>query len=110
MAKFHGKVGYAVRVETGLDKWEDQITEREYYGDYVRNLSSRTENSGGVNDNIVIENCISIVADPYAYEQSHNMKYVESMGALWKITRVEIQRPRIILTTGGIYNAKPRKA
>lgn len=110
MAKFHGKVGYAVRVETGLDIWTDQIEEREYYGDYVRNLSSRTENSGGVNDNIVIENCISIVADPYAYEHSHNMKYIEFMGALWKITRVEIQRPRIILTTGGVYHGKPRKA
>lgn len=110
MAKFHGKVGYAVRVETGLDIWEDKIVEREYYGDYNRNLSSRTENSGGVNDNIVIENNVSIVADPYAYEHFHHMKYVEFMGAKWKITKVEVQRPRIILTTGGVYNGKQIKA
>ena len=107
--KFYGKIGFVEEdVETAPGVFESKITEREYYGEYVRNMSSRTENSGGANDNIIIENNISIVADPYAYEHSHNMKYVESMGAKWKITKVEVQRPRIILTTGGVYNAKPR--
>lgn len=106
MAKFYGKVGYAERVKTKPGVYEDMITEREYFGDYVRNLSSRTESSGGVNDDIVVDNAISIVADPYAYQHFHHMKYVESMGAKWKIVKVEVQHPRIILTTGGVYNGK----
>ena len=106
MAKFYGAVGYAERVETAPGVWRDAVTERNYAGDYVRNLSSKTTSSGGVNDDIVIENAISIVADPYAYEHFHNIKYVISMGAKWKVVSAEVQHPRIILTTGGVYNGE----
>lgn len=106
MGKYYGAVGYAERVETAPGVWRDEITERMYSGEYVRNMSSRTASSGEVNDDIVIENAISIVADPYAYEHFHNMKYVTSMGAKWKVSSVEIQHPRLILTTGGIYNGE----
>lgn len=105
MGKFYGAVGYAETIETKPGVWEDTITERNYVGDYVRNMSSKTSSSGGVNDDIVIENAISIVADPYAYEHFHNIKYVTSMGAKWKVSSVEVRHPRLILTTGGIYNA-----
>lgn len=104
MAKYYGAVGYAERVETAPGVWRDEITERNYVGDYTRPWSSRTTSSGEVNDDIVIENAISIVADPYAYEHFHNIKYVMSMGAKWKVISAEVQHPRIILTTGGIYN------
>lgn len=106
MAKFYGKIGYAERVKTKPGVWEDQITEREYFGDLTRNMASRTESSGNVNDNINITNAISIVADPFARDNFHLMKYVEYMGAKWKITNVEIQYPRLILTTGGVYNGE----
>ena len=106
MAKYYGKVGYAETIKTAPGVYTDRTTivERPYSGDYVRNMSSRNTPSGDVNDDIVIENAISIVADPYAYEHFHNIKYVTSMGAKWKVTSVEIQHPRLILTTGGIYN------
>ncbi len=32
------------------------------------------------------------------------MKYVRWQGERWRITNIEIQRPRIVLTIGGIYN------
>ena len=32
------------------------------------------------------------------------MRYVEFMGAKWKISSVEVQYPRLILTVGGVYN------
>ena len=32
------------------------------------------------------------------------MKYVEWMGTRWKVTNVVVQRPRLILTVGEVYN------
>ena len=38
MAKFYGKIGYAVRMEIRPGVWDDEITEREYFGDLLRNI------------------------------------------------------------------------
>lgn len=105
MAKFYGPIGYVETVETTPGVWEEQITERNYYGELVRN-TRRWETSGNLNDNLAIANEISIVADPYAYEHFHSMRYVEFMGARWKISNVEVQYPKLILTVGGVYNGK----
>lgn len=103
MAKWFGRIGYAESVEVEPGVWEQQITERPYYGDSIRN-TRMLQNSGGVNDNINIGNQISILADPYANQNFHLMLYVEFMGSLWKITNVDVQFPRLILTIGGVYN------
>ena len=102
MAKWYGKVGYADQVETAPGVWEEQITERHYYGDVVRNIR-KLESSGEVNDNINVSMEISIVADPYAIQNFHTMRYIEFMGSLWKIYNVEVSYPRLILTIGGLY-------
>lgn len=109
MSKWYGNVGYAETVETEPGLWEEQITERPYYGDV---LSSRwlRQNSGGVNDNINVNNQISIVADPYASSHCSSMKYVEFMGTRWRISNVEVQYPRLILTIGGVYNGDTPRA
>lgn len=103
MAKFYGKVGYVHTVETAYQVYQDKCLERPYYGD-VTKLSRRLESGSSVNDDITISNLISIVADPYAYENIFAMKYIWWMGKRWKITNVEVQRPRLILTIGGLYN------
>lgn len=103
MAKFYGKIGYAETVKTKPGVWRPKIIEKPYFGDLIRN-SRQYESAGQVNDNLNIANEISIVADPYARQNFHSMRYVESMGAKWKITRVEVQYPRLILTIGGVYN------
>ena len=103
MAKFFGKIGYAVSVEMNPGVWGEQITEREYFGDLIRN-TRRLQASDKLNDDINISNEISIVADPFAYQNFHYMRYVEFMGAKWKISNVEVQYPRLILTVGGVYN------
>ena len=104
MAKFYGVIGYAETVETKPGVWKENITEKTYYGDLVRN-TRRLQTTDQLNDNINVANEISIVADPFANENFHSMRYVEFMGAKWKITNVEVQYPRLILTTGGVYNA-----
>lgn len=103
MAKFYGVVGYAETVETKPGIWKPKIVEREYFGDLMRN-TRQNDPAGQVNDNLNIANEISIVADPYAIENFHSMRYVTFMGAKWKITKVEVQYPRLILTVGGVYH------
>lgn len=101
--KFYGSVGYAETVETKPGVWEEQIAERMYYGDFTRN-TRKLQSSESINDNINVTNEISIVADPFANENFHSMRYIRFMGAKWKISSVEVQYPRLILTIGGVYN------
>ena len=103
MAKFYGNIGYIKTVEVDPGIWDSQTTERPYFGDLIR-VTSKFQSSGEVNDNISFNNDISIVADPYANENFQYMKYVEYMGAKWKITSAEVKYPRIILSVGGVYN------
>ena len=105
MAKFFGAIGYFVTKETSPGVWEEDVTERSYYGDLVRNVR-KTQSSDGLNDDINVANEISIVADPFANENFHSMRYIHFMGAKWKIMSVEVQYPRLILTIGGVYNGE----
>lgn len=105
MAKFYGKIGYANTVETKPGVYEEQIVERSYYGDLIRN-TRRLQSADQVNDDINISNEISIVADPYATNNFHTMRYAVFMGAKWKISNVEVSYPRLILTLGGVYNGQ----
>lgn len=103
MAKFYGKIGFAETAETVPGVWEEQVTERPYFGDITRNLRKMQE-SEKVNSDINISNEISIVSDLFANDNFHSMRYVKFMGAKWKIESVEIQYPRLILSIGGLYN------
>lgn len=103
MAKFFGAIGYGETVETSPGSYDDVITETNYYGDVIRN--SRTLQEGDkVNDDISVDNSLSIVADAYANEHIFAMRYVRWAGVLWKISNVEVQSPRLILRLGGVYN------
>lgn len=104
MAKYCGKIGFAVTEETKPGVWTEQMVERRYYGDLTRN-TRRLQSSGNLNDNVTISNQISIVADPFANENFHAMRYAEYMGTKWKITSVEVQYPRLILELGDVFNA-----
>ena len=103
MAKFCGVIGYAVTKETEPGIWEEQIVEVEYFGDIIRN-TRRINAPGKVNDDISISNQISIIADPFANNNFHAMKYVVFMGAKWKVSEVTVEYPRLILSIAGLYN------
>ena len=105
MSKWFGKIGYAETVETAPGVWEEQITVRAYYGDLTRN-TRRLQTADKVNDDININNELSIVSDPYAIDHFYAMRYAEFMGTKWKITNVEVQFPRLVLSLGGVYNGQ----
>lgn len=103
MARYYGQVGYAQTMETRPGVWEEKITERDYYGDVIRHIR-KLEDGESINDSPVLNNSVSVVADPFAYQNMLAIRYIRWMGCLWKVTNVEVQRPRLILTLGGVYN------
>lgn len=103
MAKFYGSIGYADTIEAAPGVWEDSITELPYYGDVLRN-SRRYEKGDSINDNLTLNNMVSIVSDAFATQNFSKIRYIKWMGASWKVTNVEVQRPRLLLTIGGVYN------
>lgn len=108
MAKYYGTVGYVMTVEDPPESgiWAEKTIERHYYGDTIEWTSKYSAAVDSTNDNIDITNQISIVADAFAYQNFQYIKYVEYMGAKWKVSTVKVQRPRLILSTGGVYNGK----
>ena len=103
MPKWYGLIGFAETVEISPGVYEEEITEHQYYGDVVRD-TRRLQNSSQLNDNVNISNNISIIADPFANNNFHSIRYIEYMGAKWKVESVEVQYPRLVLTIGGVYN------
>ena len=102
MAKWYGSVGFAKTVETEAGIWEEKIVSDDYYGDLISNFRS-LQSSGEVNDDVNIANKISMLADPFAVNNFHTIRYAEYLGTKWKVTNVEVQYPRLILTLGGVY-------
>ena len=103
MSKWFGKIGYAIQEESEPGIWEEKIIERDYYGDLLTDNRKRQSNNN-VLDEITLSNMISIIADPFAYNNCSCMAYVEIMGARWKISEIEVKPPRLNLTIGGVYN------
>lgn len=105
MSKYFGIIGFGVTEETKPGVYEPRIVPKEYYGDIVRN-SRRLEGGSKINDDLNINMTLSIVADPFAFNNFHQLKYAEYMGAKWKATSVEPQFPRLVITLGGVYNGE----
>jgi hypothetical protein len=103
MARFYGRIGYGETVEHEAGVWVDEITERNYYGDVIRNARNLREGEN-LNFDLSVQNSISIVADAYANDHFFAIRYVEWAGALWTVTSVEVQSPRLLLRLGEVYN------
>lgn len=102
--KYCGKIGFEITEDKGDGIWEPEVIERTYYGD-VMDYSSRFQSTqNGTNEDIVVNNKISILADPFLYENFTNIRYADFMGSKLKVTNATVQRPRLILSLGGVYN------
>lgn len=105
MARFHGEVGFGKDAEDppGSGVWKQQVTEMLYFGDITKNVR-RASDGDTLATNLTVNHVVSIVADDYAIQQLSFIKYVRWAGAAWEVTKVESQRPRLILSLGGVYN------
>lgn len=106
MERFYGPVGYVFNVETAPGVYSGlTVREENYYGE-VKEITRRYEKTEQVNDDLVITNEISIMADAFAYSHFFAIKYVKWMGVYWKVSGVRVSRPRLILSLGGEYNGQ----
>jgi hypothetical protein len=104
MARFYGAIGYAdASEETNPGVWVEQMVEYSYYGDIVRNTRELREGES-LNNDLTVGNSISVVADAYANEHFHAIRYIRWAGTLWTVTNVEVRSPRLLLRLGGVYN------
>lgn len=103
MARFYGVIGFVETKQTVPGVWSEEIVERRYSGD-INRATRRFQTADKLTDDINVSNEISILGDPYAHSNIFSMRYVEFMGAKWKISNVEVQYPRLILSVGGLYN------
>lgn len=104
MAKYYGNIGFATQVETSPGIWEDVIDPRPYKGDILSNIR-RWDSADNINDDFVVSNRFSIVSDAFLYSHIPAMRYIEYMGSKFKIVSVNIDRPRVEITVGGVYVA-----
>lgn len=103
MARFYGRVGFGHTVEVRPGVWEDVITERKLYGDVLRPGRS-FEEGDKVHRDVRMTNRLSVLADNYVNENIAAIRFVEWKGVLWYITKIDEERPRLILSLGEVYN------
>lgn len=104
MAKFAGKIGFTETYESEPGVWTECITEHDYYGDILKQSRRWETASNTTNDTPTIQNTFSILADSFMYEHCYAMRYIKYLGQKWKVESVTIDRPRITITIGGLYN------
>lgn len=107
MSKYYGEIGFATTAEDPIDSgiWKETIVKKNYSCD-VLNSTKRIEIGDNVNPDLNVSNRISIVANQYAMQNFHSIRYAEYLGAKWRVSSVEVQAPRLILSLGGLYNGE----
>lgn len=110
MARFSGLVGFAHTVRTAPGVSSEVITEKgPYFGD-VKRASRTLQQSTTVNAELSTTNTIEIMADDYASENIFAIRFVEWAGTPWIVTEVTVQRPRLLLRLGGVYDGARAKS
>jgi hypothetical protein len=103
MAKFTGLVGYVTQAETVPGVWSSIENSVVMRGDIIRQ-SSNSQNGDKVNNDITLNHRVSLLGDAYSFGNYYNIGWIEIDGRKWEVSSVEIQRPRIIATLGGVWN------
>lgn len=105
MAKFTGLVGYVTQEEKRPGIWSPVENPVIMRGDIIRQ-SSTNQNDGKVNSDISLNHRVSLLGDAYAFGNYYNIKWIEIDGRKWEVSSIEIRRPRIIVTVGGLWNGR----
>lgn len=107
--KYYGQIGFFVgSMEVKPGVYKPGIIERPYAGDvdWFNQHFQTTENQ---NDDIKMNNQISIISDLYASENMASIRYITYKGVKWRVTNVNLKYPRLELTIGGVYNESGTK-
>lgn len=104
--KFYGSIGFWLGDSESEDAvYEPRILERPGYRGEIRRYTIRNQPvSNQQNDDLTINNQISIISDLYLQQNWSSVRYVVWNGVRWKVTSIEVGYPRIVLDIGGVYN------
>lgn len=108
--RFYGLIGFydgAVEIKPGV--FQPKIVEKKYTGmvSWNNRHFQPTENQ---NDDIRLNNQITILADLYSQKNFSSIRYVVWNDIKWRVTNVEVNYPRLTLTIGGVYNGTGTEA
>lgn len=103
MSKFSGLVGYVTHSETTPGVWTPISDPKKMRGDIIRQASN-SQNGDKVNSDITLNHRVSLIGDAYAFGNYYNIKWIDIDGLKWSVSSVEVQRPRLIVTLGGVWN------
>jgi len=103
MAKSIFTIGYVTEAETTPGVFTSVIIERTLKGDLTR-VSARKSEGDSVHGSLALVNAASVVADAYALNNFSAIKYIKWGGGVWSVSTTEVQRPRLILRMGEVYN------
>lgn len=106
--KFSGKIGFWMKdVETKPGVFKSEIIEKEYTGDVLKNVRRFQMEENKQNENLTINNRLSILGNLFMQKNWPSIKYVLWNDVKWKVTSVDVgSYPRILLELGGVYNEK----
>lgn len=109
MEKYHGFVGFAIPVQTapGVYSTKNNMVRKEYGGEVYRIFRHSSSVSTTTNEEMTMASEIHIVADAFFNNNIAAVRYVEYMGAKWKVASIDANDPPVLkLTLGGVYNGK----
>lgn len=104
--KFSGQIAFwkkDTEVKPGV--YKPSIVEKNYAGDVLKNSRNFQSVENQQNDNLVVNNRLSIISDLYLQLNWSSIKYVVWNGVKWKAKSVDLTPyPRVIIELGGVYN------
>lgn len=107
--KYYGNIGFflnSAEVKPGV--YRPRIIELPYAGD-INWYNQHYQSTEHQNDDIRLNNQLSIISDLYAFENMASIRYVTYKGIKWSVTNVNVKYPRLELTIGGVYNESGTK-
>lgn len=104
--KFSGKIGFWIEdIETKPGVFRPMIVEKTYKGDVLSNIRRFQSVENQQNENLTVNNKLSIISDLYMQRNWSSIKYILWNNVKWKAKSVDIgSYPRVIIELGGIYN------
>lgn len=104
-SRWSGRIGFVYTEETpeGSGKWKQRIEIKPFHGDVNRSIR-RWQTAEKVNDDISLNNEISVTMTPYLEKNFYAVRFISFMGTWWKVNTVTMDYPRFTLEIGGVYN------
>lgn len=89
--------------------FNDIITEVKVTGSLLREAQYPNRSTETTTTNVALQNRISIIMDSRIKDKIFNIRWAKFKGVKFAVTSIEVKRPRIFLTLGGVYNESTGK-